>query len=158
MDAGSEKKQLRHVMEKFQTLRDKFESQEAVTFKNGSSRFLVVFFCPWFLNGQEFDDLVMVRDDWVRPPKHLITFLDFVSRPKKFSLEDQHLNVVRIFLRSQIKFFKSKLLVWGSNVGKSFEVDKFYIFTFECGHEIERIIAEREVPSEDGMSPPQKQV
>lgn len=63
VDGGSQEKQLRHVVEKFETLRDQLEGQVPVTLEDCPGSFLIKLFGAWFLNGKELDDFVMVGVD-----------------------------------------------------------------------------------------------
>ena len=73
-------------------------------------------------------------------PEHLITLFDLVDTPEQLAFEDEHLNVVWVFLASDFELSKSKVLIRSSNVGEGFQVDELDIFSFDCGYQVERIV------------------
>ena len=82
MDGCSQQKQLGHIVEQFKSLRDELQSQVPVALEDGSRRLLVKLFSTRLLDGEELDDLVVVRVDRVCRPEHLIALVYLINAPQ----------------------------------------------------------------------------
>jgi len=82
----------------------------------------------------------MVRVNGMSLPEHFIAFFDLVNTPEELSLEDEHLNIIRILLLGHLQLSECQVFVRGTDVGQGFEVDKFDVLRLNRGNQVQGIV------------------
>ena len=127
-------------MEELEAFRDELQSQVTVSFENGSRRFLVVFFGARLLDGEKFDDLVMVWINRMSLPEHLVALFNLVDTPEQLALKDENLDVVRVLLAGDFELGKGEIFVGGPDISQCFQVDELDILSLDRRDQVKRIV------------------